>query len=228
MSEIKISTHWNLFERVFSAKRMRPYIDACGGNSEKAVALFEYNSRVGAELWLLISHIEISLRNALNEQMIDLAKKRNYQYSWLTDEENILGSKNENPSHTLFNEIEKAKKRIQKKQKALTDSQLVADLSLSFWSRLVSKSYTNIWPDLASAFPNMNSREQTLAFEVINDLTLMRNRIAHHERVWNFDLEYYVASFIQLAAYLDWGLYDYLADIADNILQIIETSRFVP
>lgn len=201
--------HWAVFERNFSSPRMNPYLKRADFDENKAVELFEWNLEASLKFWPLIAHTEVALRNALAVQMNKLAIKNSYSKHWTEDEKGLLGSFKQNPRQTTYGEIIKAKGRISKKKIQLSPDQIIAELSLGFWSNLVSSTFTNIWPDLLNAFPNIPQRSQINVTEPLLDLKFLRNRIAHHEKIWNLDLNYYLASIQNLNYYLDQDLIDY-------------------
>ena len=59
------------FERIISEDRMNRYVQACGGNTRKAMALYRYNLRLSQEMFTIISCFEVSLRNAINVILIN-------------------------------------------------------------------------------------------------------------------------------------------------------------
>ncbi len=54
------------FESIMSSKRMRRYVNACGGDTRKAMALYRYNLRLSQEMFTIISCYEVALRNAIH------------------------------------------------------------------------------------------------------------------------------------------------------------------
>ena len=43
------------FEELFSAKRMQKYLQACGGDTRRAMTLYRYNLKLSQEMFTLIS-----------------------------------------------------------------------------------------------------------------------------------------------------------------------------
>ncbi|MCZ8146125.1 Abi family protein [Flavobacterium sp.] len=54
------------FEEIMSAPRMNRYLDACGGDSRKAMTLYRLNLKLSQQLFTIISCFEIALRNKIN------------------------------------------------------------------------------------------------------------------------------------------------------------------
>lgn len=61
---------YNEFERLFSSKRMRKYVQACGGDTRRAMTLYRYNLKLSQEMFTIISCFEVVLRNRIDEQMV--------------------------------------------------------------------------------------------------------------------------------------------------------------
>ena len=57
------------FESIMSSKRMTRYVNACGGNTRKAMTLYRYNLRLSQEVFTIISCYEVALRNAIDNNL---------------------------------------------------------------------------------------------------------------------------------------------------------------
>ena len=57
------------FEDIFSAKRMQKYVQACGGDTKRAMTLYRYNLKLSQEMFTLVSCFEVALRNRIDKQM---------------------------------------------------------------------------------------------------------------------------------------------------------------
>lgn len=57
------------FEIVMSPKRMRRYLQACGGDKRKAQTLYRLNLRLSQEMFTVICCYEVALRNAIDRIM---------------------------------------------------------------------------------------------------------------------------------------------------------------
>ena len=71
---------YHVFERVMSSKRMKRYLNACGGNKRKAQTLYRLNLRLSQEMFTVISCYEVALRNAIDNIMSD-----SFGQDWLRD-----------------------------------------------------------------------------------------------------------------------------------------------
>ena len=67
-------------EKILSAERMQKYVQACNGNTRRAMTLYRYNLKLSQELFTLISCFEVALRNRIDNQMV-----ANHGNNWLRD-----------------------------------------------------------------------------------------------------------------------------------------------
>ena len=68
------------FERIISAKRMGRYLEACGGDTRKAMTLYRYNLHLTQDVFIVISCFEVALRNAIDARLVPLLGEE-----WLKD-----------------------------------------------------------------------------------------------------------------------------------------------
>lgn len=129
-------------EKWLSAERLTPYLKACDGDAEKALALYEWNSSLAQLLMRDISNFEVALRNACNAAM---------ESSWQGD------------AHWLLDENSPARRPVMRKSargmldsnrinrkaidaavdglsKGFSTGSLVAGLTLGFWVHLSDRS----------------------------------------------------------------------------------------
>lgn len=68
---------------------------------------------------------------------------------------------------------------------------VLSELSFGFWTSFTSKRYeTTLWtPRLRHAFPNMAPQRRSLVSAKLEKARTLRNRIAHHESIFDHDLE---------------------------------------
>lgn len=82
------------------------------------------------------------------------------------------------------------------KSKRSTAGQIVAELKFVFWEKMFTSRHDNrIWNScLIQVFPNVEPANTTAEnrkkiFENLNNVRLLRNRIAHHEPIFSRDLQ---------------------------------------
>ncbi|MEV6410364.1 hypothetical protein [Kribbella sp. NPDC051718] len=204
--------------RLFGRPRFIGYLQHCGGNEPAALEFYRWNSTTSAAMWELLGYLEIALRNALAARMSDRHRRKRRQGSWLDDPLNELDANSRA-------DIRKARERVVRKSKPASDGQTIAELGFGFWRYLLARRYSsNLWPDLAGAFPNAPDRaRETVELPVIQ-IHHLRNRLAHHERIWTVPLRELHAEMLVLLAYMDEDLRSWVADQS----RVIELLRSCP
>lgn len=183
-------------ERWLGQPRYQRYISACNGDRARALALYEWNVSVGSALMRDIAHFEIALRNAY-----DAAFAAHWQGAdhWLRDQASPIrqpimqtrriyenGARvnrridvNDHTRETIRKAIKKAGG-----QNAIP-GKIIPELSFGFWASLTDKSREKpIWvPYVHHAFPLGTDRRDVDS--PINNINAVRNRIAHHEPLFD-------------------------------------------
>ncbi|HSZ13002.1 MAG TPA: hypothetical protein VK790_03090 [Solirubrobacteraceae bacterium] len=80
-------------ERLFSAERLSTYIDHCGGDFAAAVEMYRWNSAITAAFWEPIGHLEVALRNTLDNRLAARHRRLERPGSWLDDPERELSGR---------------------------------------------------------------------------------------------------------------------------------------
>ena len=180
---------WAFFELHFTAPRLRHYLTECGGNTERAIQLYMWDTDLSSAFWESLGHLEIALRNTIDRQMTLRQTNKSRSTSWIYDDARELGRDKRAPGrHEYpFVDVDIAKKRVQKNAMPLDPGQIISELSFGFWHQMVSKRQRFLWPDLAAAFPHMPGRNQIIVSDLVGSLRGFRNRLAHHHRIWSLD-----------------------------------------
>ena len=184
-------------EKILSPDRMATYLGAAGGDRDRAVRLYRWNSMASSAFFGPIHMLEVSLRNAIHEQLADT-----WSTQWWTDPRCRLTA-----THTTM--VHQAIADLQRQKHATAPPDVVAALSFGFWVSLLGSGgrganyETNLWrPALHLAFPNRPhpSRRKAVHRE-LDFLRVFRNRIAHHEPIFDRHL---AADHDSLLRVLDW------------------------
>ena len=191
---------------LFGRPRFIGYLQHCGGNEQAALEFYRWNNAISAAMWEVIGYLEIALRNALAARMTDRHRRMRRRGSWLDDPNRELDPNS-------WDDILRARRRVVRQSKPASDGQIIAELSFGFWRYLLARRYSsNLWPDLASAFPHAPDRaRETVELPVIR-LHDFRNRLAHHERIWTAPLRELHGEMLRLLAYIDQDLSCWVAD----------------
>lgn len=172
-------------EDIFSAKRMQKYVQACGGDTRRAMTLYRYNLKLSQEMFTLISCFELALRNRIDKQMV-----AHFGNDWLRDLVMPGGNFYSNRS------VEKTKKIITNAYNELqssgnySHSKLLAAMEFGVWKYLYSNAHYRLTGRvLLQAFPNKPRSsaqvqyDHNYIFHELNFINNIRNRIAHHEPI---------------------------------------------
>jgi Abi-like protein len=162
---------------------------AAGGDADRALALYTWNSRVSASLLRDLADLEVLVRNAYDGAIS--SRRTGGATHWLTDPSFVLVRPRLNRRGQDANYG--TRKII---AKAIADSggpaapagKIVAQLSFGFWRHMTSRGREHeVWvPYLRHAFDAGTSRHDVDSR--MERLGQLRNRIAHHEAIVGRDL----------------------------------------
>lgn len=172
--------------RWLSSPRYERYLRTAGGDHDRAVALYLWNSRVAAAAIADVGHLEVALRNAYDRELVAVYP------DWTVD-----------PVSRLFRQeqgLERARTRQRARNKTslerITEAgrglganpshgELVAALSFGFWTNLtLPERAPLLWnPVLHRAFPAGTRRADV--HDLTSRVVKFRNRLAHNEPVFS-------------------------------------------
>ena len=159
-------------------------------NSSK-YELFILISEISAALWVHIIAFETTLRDFISEKLQRIYGVFDW---WLVP--NLL-------SRSDLKEINYAIRRLNGRQLPISNENVVANLSFSFWVELLSKRYhQKIWMKLVKFFPAYPGRREDF-YNKAREIRNLRNVIAHHGPILRRDLFRDHAYLHELTALLD-------------------------
>lgn len=148
-------------------------------------------SEISAALWVHIMAFETTLRDFISENLQRIYGVINW---WLVP--NLLSSSD-------LKDINYAIKRLNGRQLPISNENIVANLSFSFWVELLSKRYhQKIWMKLVKFFPAHPGRREDF-YNKAREIRNLRNVIAHHGPILRRDLFRDHAYLHELTALLD-------------------------
>jgi hypothetical protein len=160
------------FDRVFTSARLAPYQEAAARGGTHAVDLYRWNLQVSEAFLPALSCLEISMRNAMHEQLTVRYRRADWWMSVPLDQHEVRA-------------VQQARddRRRRKETDPGTDD-IVAELSFAFWVSLLSRQYDRrFWvPALHRAFPGYHGPRSTL-HDNLDAMRRFRNRVMHHEPV---------------------------------------------
>jgi hypothetical protein len=190
-------------EELFSSERLSTYLAHREGDFEAAVRLYRWNAAITAAFWEPIGHLEVALRNTLAGQLGERQLRLGRAGSWLDDPGREL-------SERARDDIAAARGRVRQKGKRASEGQTISELSFGFWRFLITKKLTGLWPDLAGGFSYAPDRQRETIEKPLARLHDFRNRLAHHQPVWNRQPEDRYGDLLTLAGCIDPALPDWI------------------
>lgn len=190
--------------------RFHVYLTAAEDDHEKAAALYNWNAEVSASFLEVICHLEVLLRNAIDQQFpaTDPLAPLSILVPdvWLCDPETLTNEGRERVNDAI--------KRLQREGRRPTRGRVISSLTFGFWQALFSSVYEDLWrKTLAGAFPNSNGKRREIA-NLAGPILHFRNRIAHHESIFSSDLTRHHARILKLAGLIDEEAEQYIASLS--------------
>ncbi len=207
----------NQLKYYLSSPRFNVYLAQTGNDFEKAYRLYKANIELSEAFYPVLSVLEISLRNAINEQ---LKQYFNDPY-WF---------KNHLPREFQPFIIE-AEQKILSQRKTVTADKIIAELNFGFWNRLFNRNYTGLlWKPLRLIFKNTpkHLRQRDTVADYLYRIRKLRNRIYHYEPIFRNlqDVEKQYNEMLSFIAWLDRDLPKLLDDI-DRFKEILKKAKAI-
>lgn len=189
-----------IVQQRLSPARLAPYLTTASGDLHQALALYQWNTQMSAALFEGLQHAEVVLRNALSDQLVLLRQNAGHpDGKWFWHDTDPWFTPWWQPE--MLRLLKDACRKLDKRQRPLTTGGIVAELSFGFWRYLLTAHYVDsLWtPALRHAFPKGLDRDD--ARKLVEEINLLRNRIAHHEPIYRRDLE---TDAMRIEQLLDW------------------------
>ncbi|MEZ8306829.1 Abi family protein [Vibrio splendidus] len=164
-------------------------------SESESLGLYMWNKRLCSLLLPPLQIIEVSLRNAIYESYIqsqraDGVDEDKIDFLWFKTASANIPESNRHITH--------AEKQLGREKKDLTPANYIAKLPLGFWVAFCDKKFDvnnqlqnlQLWPTLrGSVFPGAYKGQSPLTIDNIaselRNINSLRNRIAHHETIFN-------------------------------------------
>ncbi|MER9375964.1 hypothetical protein [Mesorhizobium sp. M0491] len=182
------------------------------GVARSAIELHQETIALGASLMSVIATVEISLRNAICENLSQhfgvpnwlisppapfqwksleggkgtdaLHRARRAEYAKLTQQEKSALEALAYPNGRPANVTHAARAKARQRQIQVSSGKVIAEITFYFWKRLYSPDYEqSLWrPSLKRTFPDKKVKRAEVA-DHLENIYQARNRLAHHEPV---------------------------------------------
>jgi hypothetical protein len=172
----------------FSSDRMSPYKD--GNRSEsQALAVYQNNILLCESLYPSLHLLEVLLRNRLEEALVNQHGDQWYSRPTFVESLHDDESRKLNEALQKLGKENLDRQRDGKPIKTVNSGRVVAQLSFGFWTGLLGTNYEQtLWvPNHKRIFPAALPSERNIK-QIrlrINRVRLLRNRVMHHEPIWN-------------------------------------------
>lgn len=172
------------FEHIMSTERLQKYVDACNGDTRKAMTLYRLNLKASQEMFTVVSCFEVALRNA-----IDYILSQRFGQHWLRDSVQNGGILSANNVRLTRNIITNAYNDLLR-HNSYIPSKLLSSMEFGVWKYMYSPAqYRATGQCLLQVFPNKprsnrtTQYNNTYLFNELDKVNSLRNRIAHHEPI---------------------------------------------
>ncbi|HEV7367646.1 hypothetical protein [Arenibaculum sp.] len=195
-----------------SPERMATYIAAAGGDREKAIRLYTWNTAVSAAFYGPLQGLEVAVRNAMHRQI-----SATYGPNWYDNPQCRLDA-------GALNRVAGAKADLGREGYPVDPPHVVAALAFGFWVSLLGRGgymadaratranyEMSLWrPALHRAFPHVR-KSRADVHRPLDYLRTFRNRIAHHEPIFGRHLVADYASILEVAGWICPSTRDWIA-----------------
>lgn len=117
-------------EAALSLERFRRYLDWAGGDRRRALELYALNTRISEALYTPLQMLEVALRNRIHIVMTEARHER-----WFQEREFLM----------VENQKWQLARAIKEFREEPTPGDLVAALTFSFWTSMLSPAYEDLW-----------------------------------------------------------------------------------
>lgn len=182
-------------KRALSEPRINGYRDPADADDLDAVARYLWNAALASALQTPLHLFEVTFRNAVFDASVQIVDPRGRTVReipcWLDMDPTFLYANEEAA-------VRKAKDHLRSSPRSMTPGHLVAKLGFGFWVNLMNSAYEQgrkagprLWPaGILRVFPQAPKPFRTRADLRlrVNEVRGFRNRVAHHEPIWDRDL----------------------------------------
>lgn len=200
-------------KRAVSEERLQAYATKGDSDSLDAVARYIWNLALGAAMQPVLHVLEITFRNHIFDNSVKFIDESKLKFRvvdcWLDADPTLLEG-NEVRS------VDGAKETLLRRRKPLTPGRLIARLGFGFWVGLCKRPYEQgrtsgpaLWPAmLNTGFPFLPKAKRTRSqiYHRADRLRELRNRVSHHEPIWDRDMTAAHGEVLETIGWMNSGL----------------------
>jgi hypothetical protein len=187
-------------EAALSLERFARYVAWADGDRARALELYALNTRLSEALYTPLQVLELALRNRIHIVMSTTHGERWFEIDGLL----VALHQRE--------QLDTALADLAREAKEPWPGRVVAALTFSFWTAMLSPAYEELWRSTLSAIATKADGRRLARKQLTRPLTpirVLRNRVAHHEPVLHWDLPKHHAAMLEVTGWLspaaaDW------------------------
>lgn len=185
-----------------SRSRFDEYMLAANQDVGAARELYEWNTSISAAFFELLSHVEVSLRNAIDDalrplEVVETARRR-HQYGWWFSSGTFLRDEE-------LKFYEAAWRHLGGASDSVSRDKLLASMTFGLWDGVLSTNYETMFrKHIIHSFPHRPAQlTQKTMYTFVLSLRKLRNRIAHHQPIFDLPLEERYEQAMDLLEWID-------------------------
>lgn len=180
------------FEATLSLERFARYLEWRSGDHMRALELYALNTQLSEALYTPLQILEITLRNRIHTVLTEARHER-----WFEDDGYLL-------LEHQCSQITEAAEQVGEHREP-TPSRIVAALTFSFWITMLGSRYEELWQkslhDIARREDGKGLARKDFS-RPLSPIRALRNRVAHHEPIVQWDLPKHYKNILQLLRWL--------------------------
>ena len=180
-------------EEALSLERFSRYLEWAAGDTEYALKLYALNTQISEALYTPLQILEVALRNRIHAVMTAARHER-----WFEDAPFLAVPHQPD-------QLAKALDDLKREGKEPTPGRVVAALSFSFWTSMLSPAYEALWQTTLHKIARRENGKGLRRKDLSAPLTpirILRNRIAHHEPILQWNLPKHYAAILHITGWL--------------------------
>lgn len=200
-----------------SHPRLSSYMKEAESNPNLALRLYRWNAQLCEALYIPSQMVEIGFRNRLNQVLAS-----RFSPSWpLQYASSSLQALPNQAKDLIKDAAENLRPEVR------TVDRIVAKLTIGFWCRMLDRRYQNVlWQKgLHYWFPGMSEDVHLSEFQdwmaTIRDF---RNRIAHHEPIFNKDPEMHFYLMLAIIGFICPDSYEFTKNMSDDFSRVLRAK----
>ena len=170
--------HAEELEKFFSQPRLHKYYHVAGGDFCKSMQLYKWNLEISSAFQVPLHFCEIAIRNAVSDTFFNT-----YGEDWPWHN-GLIRSLDKNFGRKLLVEVSTKYDRHPN-----LVGKVVSELNFVFWEQIFTRRWHDFWSGkIQCAFPNRSKNNaddlRKILYYEIRSVRKLRNRIAHHEPIF--------------------------------------------